>query len=218
MKKAIIFDMDGVLIDSQPLHFEVDKLVLHQVDYPAQGKDVEKYAGMSNADRWAKYKKDYELQATIEELTAAHVAALKDLFGNREDLKPIDGILPLLQMLKERGLSMSVASSSSYDFVYMVLDKLNIADYFDLVVSGEDMPKSKPEPDIFLATAQKHGCSVEECIVIEDSKNGVLAAKAAHMKCIGYINPTSGEQDISMADLIIDDFACLLEDVHWLTD
>ena len=216
MKKAIIFDMDGVLIDSQPLHFEVDMLVLKQFGYPAKLKEVEKYAGMSNADRWAKYKKDYMLQATETELINAHVLALKNLFGSKEDLKPIHGIVPLLNMLKESELKMSVASSSSYDFVHMVLDKLQIAEYFDIVVSGEDMQKSKPAPDIFLATVEKHGCSVEECVVIEDSQNGVLAAKTANIKCVGYINKTSGEQDITKADLIIDDFHLLLQNTAWL--
>ena len=216
MKKAIIFDMDGVLIDSQPLHFEVDIRVLQQFGYPATLQDVEKYAGMSNPDRWAKYKRDYDLQATENELIEAHIIALKNLFDSKEGLKPIKGIVQLLQMLKEKDLQMSVASSSSYDFVHMVLDKLKISEYFDIIVSGEDMEKSKPAPDIFLATARKHNVSVEDCVVIEDSHNGVSAAKAANIFCIGYINKTSGEQNISKADIIINDFHKLVQDSNWL--
>lgn len=88
----------------------------------------------------------------------------------------------------------------------LILKKLDIEKYFDFVVSGEQVVKGKPEPDIFLKVADHYGRQPNDCIVIEDSTNGVLAAKAAKMFCIGYYNPYSGNQDLTKADLIIDNF------------
>src|SRR5690606_5174684 len=88
----------------------------------------------------------------------------------------------------------------------LILQKLDIEKYFDFVVSGEQVVKGKPEPDIFLKVANHYSIHPKDCMVIEDSTNGVLAAKAANMFCVGYYNPSSGNQDLTKADLIIDSF------------
>ena len=100
----------------------------------------------------------------------------------------------------------AVASSSSYDLIGAVLERLDLRMYFDAIVSGEDMENGKPAPDIFLKTARVLKSDESSCVVIEDSGNGVLAANRAGMKVIGYINPSSGVQNLETATRIIQRF------------
>ncbi len=136
-------------------------------------------------------------------------AVIFDMDGVLIDSEPLHGITELLQCLEENNIKMAVASSSSMVFIETVLKKLSIERYFEFYISGENIIKSKPEPDIFLKAAQMLRTEPAQCIVIEDSKNGVIAAKRAGMKCIGYINTNSGNQDLSPATKIIDNFHSL---------
>ena len=128
-----------------------------------------------------------------------------DIIEN-EDIKPGNGIPELLRSIKSKGLKTAVASSSGYELINMVLEKLDIAKYFDCITSGVDVKRGKPAPDVFLLAAEKLGVMPDECLVIEDSENGVIAAKSAEMMAVGYINPTSGKQCLDRADVITDDF------------
>jgi len=217
MIKAVIFDMDGVLVDSQPFHFTVDRAVLASCGHEASLEVVQNYAGMSNANRWAKYKCDFVLDASVESLIATHVRIIMEQLDAAE-LQAISYIPELLDMLRARGLRLAVASSSSYDFIYKMLDKLGIRGAFTHVLSGEDMPNSKPAPDIFLRAAELLECAVDECVVIEDSASGVQASVAANIRCVGFRNVNSGAQDLSGAAIIVDDFATLINDMTWLED
>jgi|GEM_PF-295503 len=215
MVKAVIFDMDGVLVDSQPFHFTVDQAVLSKCGFAVPLAVVQRYAGMSNPNRWAKYKQDFRLAPPVEELIATHVATIMEQL-EQADLQAIPCVPALLSSLRAKGLKLSVASSSSYDFIYKMLDKIGIRGAFDLVVSGEDMANSKPAPDIFLHSAKMLGCDVNECVVVEDSASGVQAAVAAGIRCVGYRNLNSGVQNLSGAALVVDDFQALLGDEAWL--
>jgi len=115
-------------------------------------------------------------------------------------------VIDFLDLVKQRGYTIAIASSGLKKNIDLILQKLNIVEYFDLIVSGEQVIKGKPEPDIFLTISEHYHINPNDCIVIEDSKNGVLAAKAAGMYCVGYYNPGSGKQDLSKADLIINHF------------
>lgn len=206
MIKAVIFDMDGVIIDSQPIHYEADKLALKSVGIDVSYNDLEKYAGTSNINRFTRFKKDFNLILSIKDFISIQQNIIFSLVAKAE-LLPISGIKELLESLKSNDIKIAVASSSSYIFIDTILNSINVKNYFTQVVSGEDMANSKPAPDIFLATAAKLNTEPSECVVIEDSMNGVLAAKEAGMKCIGYVNINSGSQDLSKATVIIDDFA-----------
>jgi len=106
-------------------------------------------------------------------------------------------------------IKLAVASSSHKRMIEYVLKKLKIIDLFDSIVGAEDIDRSKPDPEIFLISAKRLNVKPEECIVVEDSKLGVEAAKKAGMKCLGYINPSSGKQDLSKADFVAEDFCKL---------
>lgn len=211
MVKAVIFDMDGVLIDSQPIHYKADMTTLEKLGVSISLKQLEQYAGTSNPNRFARFKKDFGIEQSVEEITIIQESIIFDLIA-KNNLRPIKGVKQLLDDLKLHNLKLAVASSSSHKFIDAVLTKINVKDYFDIIVSGEDLKNSKPAPDIFLATANKLNIAPFDCIVIEDSENGVVAALAANMKCIGYINPNSGNQDLSKATLIVNDFAKI--DIH----
>ena len=205
MIHAIIFDMDGVLIDSQPMHYLGDQktLAAHGVNVPVE--EMTAYAGTTNQLRFELFKEKYHLESSIESLIREREETMIRLV-RESDAVPTAGSVNLLKSIKTAGLKTAVASSSSYPFIYAVLEKLGIVSYFDLIFSGEDVKNGKPAPDVFLETCVKLGETPKSCVVIEDSANGVLAAVRAGMTCLGYQNPTSGEQDLSKANAVIDDF------------
>ncbi|MDF2985937.1 MAG: HAD-superfamily hydrolase, subfamily variant 3 [Eubacterium sp.] len=211
MIKAFIFDMDGVIIDSEPLHFQSDKLVMKEFGIDIPDSELMKFVGVTNPKMWADLIKSYNLGASIEKLLEIQNKYKRELFG-QGTLQAISGIPELISDLKERNILLGLASSSSREFIEMILKNLNIYDYFDIVISGEEVKNSKPAPDIFLKAAEGLGVKPSECIVLEDSGHGVNAAKAAGMKCIAFKNPSSGNQDLSLADCLV----CTLEKLNYM--
>ena len=112
----------------------------------------------------------------------------------------------MLERVHEGGFLMAVASSSPEIYINQVIDMLGVKEYFQVLCSGENVKNPKPAPDVFLKAAKELGVSPDECLVIEDSTNGCRAAKAAGMVCLGYYNPDSGDQDLSIADGVIADY------------
>ena len=180
MIHAIIFDMDGVLIDSQPMHYLGDQqtLAAHSVEVPVE--EMTAYAGTTNQLRFELFKERYHLDADVADMIREREATMIRLV-RESDAVPTEGSVALLESIKADGLKTAVASSSSYPFIYAVLEKLGILSYFDLIFSGEDVKNGKPAPDVFLETCEKLQETPETCVVIEDSANGVLAAVRAGM-------------------------------------
>jgi len=207
--------MDGVLIDSQPIHFNTDMEVIKAAGANPEFSDVEQLAGVALGKRLSVYKNKYGLELSIEALTGLHVGILMRTF-RESNLGPIKGIPKLLHKLKETNIKMAVASSSSLALIRLVLDMLNISEFFNALITGEEVENGKPAPDIFLKAAERLDSLPENCAVVEDSTNGVLAAKHAGMYCVAYENPTSGEQDLSNADMIINSFNSINNDLYWL--
>jgi HAD superfamily hydrolase (TIGR01509 family) len=200
--EAVIFDMDGVLIDSEPLHFEVDQLVLRKLNIPEGKSYLERFVGYTNPAMWQIIKKEFSIESTIEELIDLQMT-VKLSYLEQSNYEAIEGIKELLEELKSFNVPIAIASSSPRIFIESVIKKIQIVDYFQDWISGEEVPKSKPEPDVFLKAAELLNVNPERCIVIEDSKSGTIAAKSAGMKCIGYKNLNSGNQDLSKANLVV---------------
>jgi HAD superfamily hydrolase (TIGR01509 family) len=205
MNLAVIFDMDGVLIDSQPLHYELDVRVLKSCGYAAEIDTVTPYTGLSNPDRWAKYKEDLNLSQEREELISMAEEAMREMFSSA-DLTPIEGITLLLNGIKAMGIPCGVASSSSHELIELVLEKIGLRKHFDIIISGEDVTDGKPAPDIYLKAAEKANVTPSNCIAIEDAPAGILAAKNAGFTCIAYENPNTVGQDFTHADYTVLDF------------
>lgn len=200
--RAVIFDMDGVIIDSEPIHFEVDMQTMRDLGFDISSEELEKYVGTTNEYMFSDLKNKYNIKQSIEEIINYKVELTKKKVI-QSDLEPIEGIKELLVDLKNKNISTAIASSSPRNFIDVVVSKFNLQDYFNFIVSGEEVHNGKPAPDIYIETAKKLGLPPEKCTVIEDSRNGVLAAKAAGMKCIGFQNVNSGNQDLSKADNIV---------------
>lgn len=200
--KAVIFDMDGVIIDSEPIHFEVDIQTMRDFGCSISKEELNKYVGTTNEYMYTDIKNNYKIDKSVEEIInyRSEMAKRKVI---ESDLMPIEGIKELLNDLKDKNIPTAIASSSPRDFIEVVVSKFELDNYFSCILSGEEVENGKPAPDIYVETAKKLGIPSEECIVIEDSKNGVLAAKKAGMKCIGFKNVNSGEQDLSKADCIV---------------
>ena len=203
--KAVIFDMDGVLVDSQPYHFKADIDTMAEYGVIKDQKFYEAFAGTLTDNRMRTLRDMFGLDVPAEELIEKREKMILDIMAN-EDIKPISGIPELLRSIKALGLKTAVASSSGIELIELVLDRLGIAVYFDPITSGNDVKRGKPDPDVFLLAAERIGVNPRDCFVVEDSENGVRAAKAAGMTALGYVNPTSGYQCLDMADVVTDDF------------
>lgn len=206
MIEAVIFDMDGVLIDSEPLHFEVDEMVLKHLQIDKGKHYLERFVGYTNPAMWKIIKEENQLEQSIEGLIELQMRIKLD-YLEKSNYVAIDGVLELLNKIQAKKIPLAIASSSPRIFIEAVIDKIQIARYFTTWISGEEVPESKPAPDVFLGAAAMLNVQPENCIVIEDSKSGTIAAKSAGMTCIGFQNPNSGNQDLSEADFIFDSFS-----------
>jgi len=210
MLGCVIFDMDGVISDSEPLHHIAERKLLAQFDVTLSQDEIERFTGMGTTAMLQLFIDTYGIPAPIEDLTRQLSENLYHVFN--EKVKPIPHAIPLIQSLYSQNITLAVGSSSSPQLINLVLDKLDLQSYFKSVVSGQEMTKSKPHPDIFLEIARRLKVSPQNCVVIEDSKNGVLAAKAAGMVCVGFESPNSPNQDLSKSDWIVDDLSLITAD------
>ena len=157
MLKAVIFDMDGVIIDSEPFHWEVNKKIFAGLGISVSFSDYKKYIGTSNTNMWADLKARFGLPQPVEDLVQMQVNGNID-FLRENKFGPIEGIPGLLSDLKKNNIAIGLASSSPSIAIDIVLKKFAVENYFSVTVSGEDFKKSKPAPDIFLRTARAHAC------------------------------------------------------------
>jgi len=203
--RGVIFDMDGVIVESESAHVEAEKLVLSKYGISISSDELHEYAGTTAKKMFSELTKKYGLKVKAEKLLREKEQILFKFL--EEDAEPTKGIVELLVRLKERDVKLCIGSSSPMKQVEYILKKLNIACLFDCAVGSDNIIHSKPDPEIFLKAAAGLGFKPQECLVVEDAKLGVEAAKRAGMKCIGYKNPNSGHQDLSKADLVIDSFS-----------
>lgn len=200
--KLIIFDMDGVILDSEPLHENARQMMFRKYGIVPDDKMPEA-VGKSSSGFWRKVIEIYHIEGEPYALEKEqyHLVA-KQIEENH--VKPSDGLTELLASAEEKEMKIALASSSTRILVDDSLRLLGIADAFDVTVSGDEIPKKKPAPDVYLKVLELTGVKAEDAVAVEDSKAGIEAAKAAGIFCYGYDNPTSGEQDISKADQKID--------------
>lgn len=208
MIKAVIFDMDGVIIDSEPLHHKVFKEYTHsKFGLTISDEEYNRFIGTTNHHMYSILKEKYNLKEDLITLIEEYEEKCLEFLLSRTTEKPIHGVDVLIKNLHQNKIKLALASSSPKKSINIVLDMFDMNKFFDVKVSGQEVGNSKPAPDIFLRAAELLNICPKECLVFEDSRNGVAAAKAAGMQCIAFYNPNSGQQDLSRADKIIESFA-----------
>ncbi len=206
MIKTVIFDMDGVLVNSEPLHHEVSLVQFKELNIEVSSEIFATFTGNSNKMIYQKIKDRFQLNHEIEDLIAAKNKLFIEAFDKKEDLYLMPGVKDLIIDLYDNGMQLVVASSSEMEIIDKVFERFDLNRYFTHKVSGNDFPESKPNPAIFIKAAELAQTPVENCIVIEDSTNGIKAAKAAGIYCIAYKSEGVDSQDQSLADRVINDY------------
>ncbi|WP_281336049.1 HAD family hydrolase [Flavobacterium eburneipallidum] len=206
MIKTVIFDMDGVIVDTEPVHSYAYFQHFAELNIDVSKDMFTTFMGNSTRNTFQKLKNLFPIEQEVEDLIQRKRTIFNDAFDNKEDLYLIEGVEKLIQDLHSNGMQLILASSAAKVTIDRVFKRFNLHQYFTHIVSGEDFPNSKPDPAIFEYAASLSVAPKENCIIIEDSTNGVKAAKAAGIFCVGYNSVNSKLQDISMADVKINNF------------
>lgn len=206
MIQTVIFDMDGVIVDTEPVHRYAYYKQFKELNIEVSETMYTSFTGFSTRNTFQTLKEQFQLEHEVEDLIQRKRSIFNDAFDTKEDLELLEGVRTLIEDLHQNGIQLILASSASKVTIDRVFTRFGLHDFFTHIVSGEDFPKSKPHPAIFEHAASLSIAPKENCIVIEDSTNGVKAAKAAGIFCVGYVSAHSKDQNLEEADLIITHF------------
>lgn len=206
MIQTVIFDMDGVIVDTEPVHRYAYFKQFEELNIAVTEEMYTSFTGFSTRNTFQKLKEVFVIEQEVEDLIQRKRSIFNDAFDSKADLELLEGVEMLIIELHRNGMQLILASSASKVTIERVFNRFKLHDYFTHVVSGEDFPKSKPHPAIFEHAASLSIAPKENCIVIEDSTNGIKAAKAAGILCIGYNSIHSEAQNLSQADVIVNHF------------
>ena len=207
MIKAVIFDMDGVMVDSEYLWERAETILLSRrnIEYNDQYRD--QIVGLNQNDSGKLLIETFSLNESIEEVISERIDILFELYDSQ--LKLNTGLINLLEKLKINNFLLAVASSSPKKVVRYVVDKFKLSNYFHAIISGDNAAEGKPHPEIYLKTAQELSTAPKSCVAIEDSINGLISAKEAGMYCIAVPDKRLSQNPFKKADLIL----CSLDEI-----
>lgn len=207
MLKAILFDMDGVIIDSEPLHKQAYQKMFADYQITVSESLYESFTGQATLPICEHLCEYFSLSVPPEELVAAKRNYFKALFESDNDLALIKGVLDRIQEYHQKGIILILASSASMPTINRIFKRFNLDPYFKAKLSGADLTASKPHPEIFIKAAAASGYSKAECMVIEDSTNGIKAAHSAGIFCTAFQGENAHNQDYQLAGKVIQSFA-----------
>ncbi|MBT7851410.1 MAG: HAD family phosphatase [Formosa sp.] len=206
MLKAVLFDMDGVIVDTEPLHHKAYNMMFDDVGIDVSDTMYRSFTGQSTRGICEFLCEQFDLSLEPIILEKGKRAHFTKLFFEDPDLQLLEGVEDLIKDYYTNGLTLVVASSASMFTINNVMKRFNLDPYFKDKLSGADLKASKPHPEIFINAAKAAGVSTSECFVIEDSTNGIIAAKEADIFCIAYKSVHSKDQDYTRADMLVSDF------------
>ena len=205
--RAVIFDLDGVLADSEPWWNEIDKKLLGEYGVTYRGEYHRNVLGVSYRLAMEFYKKVFGLSVPIEELMRRRGEIAAEFFAKRVGLFP--STRAVLVELRRMNLRLAVATSSVGASARPFLDRHRLTAFFEVIVTGEEIERGKPSPDIYLSAAEKLGIPADASLVIEDALSGIAAARAAGMRVAAvpdtrFVDPHDYEKE---ADYVLDDLS-----------
>lgn len=207
--QPIIFDMDGVLVDSEPIaeqHFKLffaELGIVDELPFSTKGRSSRNVARL--------LIETFNLEYTVDELVVMSRKKYREHLNALPYIPEIPGAKRFVKSLAKNGHPLALASSASPERIAFFLKEIGLTKYFPVIACGEDVEFSKPAPDIFLLAAKKLGVDPKNCVVVEDAENGVRAAKAAGMMCIAYNGSDHNTDNLLETDLIVKDFDKLVE-------
>ena len=205
--EAVIFDMDGVLIDSEPIHIEIERKLFDKLGIAVSADIHRTYLGTAGDYMYNDIKTRFGLSQPIEELLEFDENFRVDYFKSLGKMNLNEGVLEFLNLIKSSGIRLAVATSSSPEMAKTLLERCGIISFFDAVVTTSEAGKSKPGPEVYLLAAQKIDVKPSGCLVFEDSPNGLLAAKNAGMHCVAIETSSVNVLELSKADYVIKTFS-----------
>lgn len=203
MLRAVNFDMDGLMVDTEYLHHKSFSAVLkkHEITPKPNKQGVIHISGVSAEANWERFMREHSFSADIHKLTDMKNKAQESLL--QQEVRAMPGLGELIKDLKKRHIKIAIASSSVRNHINLITDSLRLTEYFDAIVSGEDIEQGKPAPDIYLRAAGELGVSPGECCALEDAMNGVRAAKSAGMKVVAVPNNFTQHENFDQADALV---------------
>jgi HAD superfamily hydrolase (TIGR01509 family) len=201
--KAVIFDLDGTLIDSEPNYFAADRKIFADYGFMDYTMEIHsKYIGFGSKEMMEDMKEKHHINESIDKLLAGKNRYYIEIARKHTTVFP--EMVKFLELLTSHNYPLALASGSSPEVIQTVLSITDLAKYFPVVLSAENVKQGKPEPDVFIESAKQLGIEAENCLVVEDSQFGVEAAKRALMYCIALPLPTITplHEHFSKADLL----------------
>lgn len=196
--QAVIFDMDGVLVDSEPFGFEALRRVMARHGLPYGEEENAEFLGRTTLDSCRILRARHLIPESEETLADWYVEGMLEQIARGPI--PMAGVPEVLRSVRAAGYRMALASSAERRVIDANLAALSLRPLFEAVVSGIQVPRGKPAPDVFLAAAERLGVASAACLVVEDSRNGLLAAKAAGMRCAVVPCAQTRHQEFGEAD------------------
>lgn len=209
MIQAVIWDMDGVIVDSEPFHIQAETETFKKYGIAWNEEKASEFFGKRMRDLFETIVARYYLSQSWQEVFMTHKKTLQHFYQNLIPLTP--HVKETLTKLKEQNYLLGLATSTLQELAEIVIEKHNLQSFFEACVFGDRVQHGKPDPEIFLKTAEKLLVQSRDCVVIEDSVNGFKAAQAASMFVIGYQSSHNRHQDFSLADYVIDDLRIIPE-------
>jgi HAD superfamily hydrolase (TIGR01509 family) len=200
---AVIFDMDGVIVDSEKVYLEIERQMYRDLGIPVSPEEHRLFIGAAERSMWQYMKDKYRMDSETELLVMEERARFMSQLDQPGNVPLMPGLRKLLEVLAHDDIPALVASSSSREIIEKVLRINNIRHFFKDITGGDDVTHSKPAPEIFLESASKAGIAADRCLVIEDSENGIRAARSAGMKVIALLGHANGDLDLSEASRVI---------------
>jgi len=201
--KAIIFDLDGIIVDSEPVQLDAFNETLKPYQIHWSEKDFKELIGMTQMEIFGKVREMNHIQESIDSLASRKKEIYTQLIKTR--LKPMPGFIELFNWVEHAHLKNGIASGSPLHDILAVLDLIQLQNRFDYIQSSLDLPHSKPFPDVYLQVASKLAVEPPECVVLEDTTIGVTAATRAGMLAIAVPNSFTSHQDFTQAHYIVED-------------